>query len=109
MNEKPTVTLTSGTRERSQIYTSWLTRDADRETGLVSPRVRVWLAMPDRHEVLRGAFWSAPDLAEPWADWPLEVARSTFRTVPDDARQCVRVEGDLVKSPEDQVVPASIN
>jgi hypothetical protein len=81
-------------------YTIFVTRDSDPVTGELSPRVDAWFASPKRLVVGdRGALWWPPrGLDDRAGVWTLEVCRRHAKTVPDDDRQCLRIEGDAIRS-----------
>lgn len=102
---KPTKKPTSGSPSpKRHLYTFWGTRDSDPDTGALSPFVKVWLARPAWRRDGAGTVW---DTSASVFDLYCEVDLVTFtkmaRTVPDDDRQCIRVEGDSVRSPGDAV------
>ncbi len=85
-------------------FTYWVTRDSDPETGAAYDRVKVWLAPPHRHALGRGAFWLGPALeADLYCESDLWWCFNNGHTWPDDDRQSIRVEGDRVKGPLDEV------
>lgn len=97
MSKKPS-TLTTGTPNkapaRRHAYTYWITRD--RGASLY----RVWTARPHRDD---NGIWSG----ELYSEWDLQTCLWWARVTPDDDRQCIRVEGDSVKSPTDLIDAAS--
>jgi hypothetical protein len=83
----------------------------DREVGgALSSTVRAWLAQPSRWSHLEAAtgqvYWATGRDEDLYQDWPLEDAQRFARTIPDDDRQCVRVEGDLIRGSADDARPA---
>lgn len=80
-------------------YTLWVTRDSDPETGRLSNHVEAWFVRPARlRSGARGALWfSRGGMADRAARWSLADCRLYARTVPDDDRMCLRIEGDVVR------------
>lgn len=87
---------------RPRAYTLWVTRDSDPETGALSDHVEAWFVKPTRlRNGERGAMWySAGGMADRAARWSLATCRQHARTVPDDDRMCIRIEGDVVRGEE---------
>lgn len=83
-------------------FTYFVTRDSDPDTGALTDYVEVWFAKPIRHRVGdRGACWVPPDAPSStlrFARWPLEECLRRTGTIPDDDRQCLRVEGDAIRT-----------
>lgn len=99
-NPKPS---TTGIHKRTT-FTYWMTRDRAPDTGELSRTVRIWLAEPSRTEIARGAAWMGPALlADLYNEWSLDLCLYHARVYPDDDRQCIRVDGDRVKQPTDDV------
>ncbi len=75
----------------------WLTRDEDGD-GVVSSTVDVWCQRPERWRVQDGGGWcwlgpGTSGLDARVAQLSLEQAARQFRTLPDDAIQCVHFYG----------------
>lgn len=86
---------------RPRVYTLWVTRDSDPETGRALDQVEAWFARPFRVAKGRGVVWySAGGMADRAALWSLADCRRYAGTVPDDDRMCLRIEGDIVRSEE---------
>ncbi len=91
----PTPIVPSGPPPR---YTLFVTRDSDPRTGRLLDHVDAWFQKPDRIPNGCGAAWYAPGgLSERAGIWPLSLCRKHARTIPDDDRQCLRIEGDLLR------------
>lgn len=85
----------------ARVYTLFVTRDSDPETGAPNERVEAWFARPTRYAIgERGAFWlPEAGVADRAATWSLVDCRRRARTIPDDDRQCLRIEGDEMRVP----------
>lgn len=89
-------TSTTGTQTPRGTYTYWLTRDSDFRTGRASDRVKVWLAKPDLERVGVGVKWTTAGDDDLYCEWTLAECYWHAKTVPDDDRMCIRVEGTKV-------------
>jgi hypothetical protein len=97
-------TSTGGTRPLRRTYTHWLTRSTAPDTGELSNRVQIWTARPRRIPMGLGAVWAAEDPATHlYGEWSLEECVYHAKSYPDDDRQCIRVEGDSMRGPTDDV------
>lgn len=87
-------------KPRTRTYTYWMSRDSSPETGIVSPKIRIWTAAPSRIALgSRGAVWMVDDDERDYfCEWTIEQALATVRVYPDDDRMCIRVEGDGIKA-----------
>lgn len=83
-------------------FTYWISRDSEPETGKLSHIVKIWLSKPRRIQWDVGAIWSNFP-ADYYGSWTLDECQYHVRTVPDDDRQCIRVEGDGVRAPGELV------
>lgn len=86
-------------KQPTKRFTYWVTRDADPDTGQVSPTCRVWLTSPRRHTLDRGSFWLGRARDDLYGEWTLEQCYYYCKVTPDDDRQCIRVEGDIEWQP----------
>ncbi len=90
MAAKKTAPAATKYRDRKDLWTYWLTRDSDPDTGVADDVVRVWLSQPTRYSVGdHGCFWLAP-MPDHFADWSFEECLAGPRVYPDDSRQCIR-------------------
>ncbi len=82
-------------------FTYWATRDQDPDTGQLSPNAKIWLREPKRMQLGRGFIWYVDDNENFfYGEWELAGLYHHARTVPDDSRQCLRIEGDALRQPE---------
>ena len=89
--------------------TVWITRDQDPDNGLLEEVLDLWIARPDRRLFVDentgetiGSCWLAAEndnvsIAEAMdhvhvGRYTMEAIEKRFGTIPDDSRQCVRVE-----------------
>lgn len=81
-------------------YTLFVTRDSNPDTGEPSKHVEAWFARPDRFPLgEKGAFWLPESgTADRAAVWTLDVCWRHAGTIPDDDRQCLRIEGDALRA-----------
>ena len=94
-----------------KIFTHWLTRSSDPETGALDDRVSVWLSQPKRESLgERGCFWMplhpSPGLDDHYGMWTIDECLANHRVYPDDDRQSIRCgpESDI-RRPGEAVEP----